>query len=146
MSETVTQRAPARSEPGPGAPGRPMTVRCVIVDDNDHFLRTAGTLLEREGITVVGVATNSADALRHAGALRPDVLLIDIELGGESGLELATRLMTAGPEVRWQVILMSAHSEDDFGGLVEATPAAGFLAKTRLSGDAIRGILNGGPR
>jgi DNA-binding NarL/FixJ family response regulator len=122
-----------------------MTIRCVIVDDNDHFLQVAGALLEREGITVVALATNTADALRRAGELGPDLLLIDIELGGESGLDLTASLMSSRPAAGWRVILMSAHSEDDFGGLVAASPALGFLAKTRLSGDAVRRLVDGAP-
>jgi CheY-like chemotaxis protein len=121
-----------------------MTISCVIVDDNDRFLNAAGALLEREGITVVAVATNSAEALRRAGEFRPDVLLVDIELGQESGLDLTRRLIAAAPAPRARVILMSAHSEDDFGGLIDASPALGFLAKPTLSGGAIRRLLGDG--
>lgn len=121
-----------------------MTISCVIVDDNVRFLRAAGALLEHEGITVVAVATNSAEALRRAGEFRPDVLLVDIELGQESGLDLTRRLTAAAPAPWSRVILMSAHSEDDFGGLIDASPALGFLAKPRLSGVAIRRLLGDG--
>ncbi|GLY90221.1 response regulator [Actinoallomurus iriomotensis] len=123
-----------------------MTISCVIVDDNDRFLNAAGALLERDGITVVAVATNSAEALRRAGELRPDVLLVDVELGHESGLDLTRRLMAAASVPQARVILMSAHSEDDFGGLIGASPALGFLAKARLSGGAIRRLLGDGHR
>src|SRR6201986_1495717 len=69
-----------------------MPVRCLLVDDNDAFLETASLLLEREGLTVAGVASNIAEALRQARALRPDVILIDIVLGNESGFALARLL------------------------------------------------------
>lgn len=121
-----------------------MAISCLIVDDNVRFLKVAGALLERDGITVVAVATNSAEALRRAWELRPDVLLVDIELGHESGLDLTRRLMTAAAAPWARVILMSAHSEDDFGGLIDASPALGFLAKARLSGGAIRRLLGDG--
>jgi DNA-binding NarL/FixJ family response regulator len=67
-------------------------MRCLIVDDSPRFVDAARGLLERQGITVVGVASTSAEALRRTGELRPDVTLVDIDLGGESGLELARLL------------------------------------------------------
>jgi DNA-binding NarL/FixJ family response regulator len=116
-------------------------LRCLIVDDSPRFLDAARGLLERQGITVVGVASNSADALRRAGELRPDVTLLDLDLGGESGLELARRLHgQPGPA---PVILISTHAEQDYAELIAASPAIGFLPKTTLSGDAIRGLLAG---
>jgi CheY-like chemotaxis protein len=67
-------------------------MRCLIVDDSPHFLDAARGLLERQGFTVIGVASTSAEALQRAQELHPDVTLVDIDLGGESGLELARRL------------------------------------------------------
>ena len=116
-------------------------LRCLIVDDSPRFLDAARGLLERQGITVVGVASNGADALRRAGELRPDVTLLDLDLGGESGLELARRLHgQPGPA---PVILISTHAEQDYAELIAASPAIGFLPKTTLSGDAIRDLLAG---
>ena len=63
-----------------------MPLRCLLVDDNEAFLEAASLLLEREGVTVVGVASTIAEALRQARVLRPDVILVDIGLGNESGL------------------------------------------------------------
>jgi two-component system nitrate/nitrite response regulator NarL len=62
-----------------------MPLRCLIVDDSPQFLRVARALLEREGIAVVGVASTSAEALRRVEELAPDVTLLDVDLGGESG-------------------------------------------------------------
>src|SRR4029450_12256271 len=73
-------------------------LRCLIVDDSPRFLDAARGLLEGHGVTVVRQAPSSAEALRRAEELRPDVTLLDIDLGGESGLELARRLQyQAGP-------------------------------------------------
>ena len=72
-----------------------MALRCLIVDDNEPFLDAARTLLEREGLTIAGVASTSADALREAGSLQPDVVLVDVSLGEESGFELARRLVAS---------------------------------------------------
>jgi DNA-binding NarL/FixJ family response regulator len=117
----------------------PEPMRCLIVDDSPRFLDAARGLLERQGITVVGVASTSAEALQRTGELRPDVTLVDIDLGGESGLELARRLHDQdGPG---PVILISTHAEQDYAELTAASPAVGFLPKTALSGDAIRELL-----
>jgi DNA-binding NarL/FixJ family response regulator len=112
-------------------------LRCLIVDDNARFLEAAAALLEREGVTVVGVASNGAEALTNACALRPDVILLDIALGAESGLELAPRLVEADPDGA-KIILISTHAEADFADLIDATPVAGFVAKSQLSASAVR--------
>ena len=114
---------------------------CLIVDDNASFLRTAGRVLERQGLTVAGIASNTADALRLADALRPDVVLVDIALGGESGFDLARRL-AAGDADCPTVILVSTHAESDFVDLIEETPAAGFVPKSELSADAVRRLVD----
>ena len=69
-----------------------MTLRCLLVDDNEPFLEAARVLLRKQGIDVVGVASTGAEALRLADELRPDVVLVDIDLGGESGFELTRQL------------------------------------------------------
>jgi DNA-binding NarL/FixJ family response regulator len=116
-------------------------LRCLIVDDSPRFLDAARGLLEGQGVDVVGVASTSAEALRRVEELRPDVTLLDLDLGGESGLELARRLHgRAGPA---PLILISTHAEQDYAELIAASPAIGFLPKTALSADAIRGLLAG---
>lgn len=115
-------------------------MRCLIVDDSPRFLAAARALLEREGITVVGVASTISEALRRADELRPDVALVDIDLGGESGFDLAGGLCREGSR-QSQVIFISTHSEEDYAELVAASPALGFLAKTALSAKAIRRLL-----
>jgi CheY-like chemotaxis protein len=118
-------------------------LRCLIVDDSSRFLAAARGLLERQGITVVGVASTGADALRQAQELRPDVALLDIDLGGESGLELARRLHRRAGTAATPVILISTHAEQDYAELIAASPAVGFLPKTALSADAICDLLAG---
>jgi len=94
-------------------------------------------LLEAEGIDIVGGAGTAAEALQQIAELRPDVALIDIDLGGESGLALARGVHDdiAGAV---PVILISTHAEAEFADLIEATPAVGFLSKTVLSAATIR--------
>jgi chemotaxis response regulator CheB len=117
-----------------------MDMRCLIVDDNYRFLETARGVLERDGIVVVGVASDSARARIMIDELRPDVALIDVCLGDECGFELADRVVeeaTAKPIV----ILISTYPEDDFADIVMGSAALGFLPKSELSGPAIRKIV-----
>jgi DNA-binding NarL/FixJ family response regulator len=121
-----------------------MTLRCLIVDDSTRFLEAARRLLERHGIEVAGVATTLTEALDQIDQIRPDVTLVDIDLGGESGFELVRRLQrVAGPPPS-SVILIATHAEDDFADLVAASAAIGFLSKADLSADAIRDLLDRG--
>ena len=116
-------------------------LRCVIVDDSPRFLDAARGLLEREGVTVVGVASTGSDAVQRIRELRPDVTLLDIDLGTESGFEVARRLQRevgSGPS---RVILISTHSEQDFADLIAASPVLGFLSKATLSASAVRDMV-----
>ncbi|MDX6408203.1 MAG: hypothetical protein QOE13_1274 [Gaiellaceae bacterium] len=120
-----------------------MTLRCLIVDDSRLYLDAARALLEREGVDVAGVAFNGADALRQAEALRPDVILVDIVLGEESGIDLVRRLSEDSRAGGAALILISTHTEADFSAIIEESPAAGFIPKPDLSAAAIRRALDG---
>lgn len=108
--------------------------RFLIVDDNAHFLAAARDLLEREGLVVVGVASTSAEALRLAEELRPDAILVDVDLGEESGFDLAQRLSADGVA---PVVLISAYAESELVDLITASPAVGFVSKSELSARAV---------
>jgi DNA-binding NarL/FixJ family response regulator len=105
-------------------------VRCLIVDDNQPFLDAARLLLEREGVADVAVATTSAEALLLDEQLRPDVALVDIHLGDESGFDLARRLSGT-------VILISIHEQSEYAEKIAASPAAGFIPKAQLSASSL---------
>jgi CheY-like chemotaxis protein len=125
-----------------------MPLRFLLVDDNEAFLEAASLLLEREGVTVVGVASSIAEALRQARALRPDLILVDIGLGDESGFDLARLLAQdgrGGQGVGAEVILISTGAEADYRDLIDDSPAAGFLAKSELSVRGISRILGHTP-
>jgi CheY-like chemotaxis protein len=141
-----------------------MRVRCVIVDDNPNFLRAARELLEREGISVVGVASTGAQARRTCREVTPDVVLVDIDLGGETGFEVARQLAAqadppgqADPPAQADppggsdaerpcLILISAYAGNDFEDMIADSPAVSFLPKASLSGAAIRDILRTAPK
>jgi CheY-like chemotaxis protein len=116
-------------------------LRCLIVDDSPRFLEAARELLEREGVTVVGVASDGSEAIQRTRDLRPDVTLLDIDLGPESGFEVARRLQRETGPAPSPVILISTHGEQDFADLIEASPVLGFLSKASLSAAALRGLL-----
>jgi DNA-binding NarL/FixJ family response regulator len=110
-------------------------LRCLIVDDNASFLDAATNLLEREGLDVVGVASTADGALQQVEELRPDLVLLDIVLGTESGFDVSRRLSEAYPEMT--IILVSTHAEADFADLIAEAPVAGFVPKSDLSSAAI---------
>jgi CheY-like chemotaxis protein len=121
-----------------------MALRILIVDDNGHFLEAARNLLEREGARVVGVASSSAEALRLVGELEPDVILVDIDLGQESGFDVAARLAESEKTHSAHIVLISAYSEAEFADLIAASPAVGFVAKAELSAQALARALGDG--
>ena len=122
------------------APAPAMPLTCLIVDDSPEFLEAARRLLTDDGVTVVGFAATSDQAVNETLALRPDVALVDIDLGTESGFDVAQRL--AGlPHGGPPVVLISAESGTELAELVDSSDALGFVSKTDLSGDAIRKLL-----
>jgi CheY-like chemotaxis protein len=116
-------------------------IRVVIVDDNPDFLDSARRLLEHQGARVVGVASTNADALRSVQELRPDVTLVDVNLGEESGFDVAEALHEIDGAATPPVILISTHAEPDLADMLETSPAIGFLAKSALSARAITAAL-----
>ena len=118
-----------------------MPFSCLIVDDSAGFLDAARTLLVQEGISVVGVASTKVEALQRAKELRPEVILVDIDLGAESGFDLARRLVEESGLDPRSVILISTHAREEFADLIEASAAGGFLSKSDLSASAIREVV-----
>ena len=133
----------------PAAPTRPtasLTIGRVartllIVDDHSAFRAAARKLLERHGYRVIGEAGDGEAGLAAAGALRPDVVLLDVQMPGLDGFDVAERLAAQGrpPEV----VLVSSRDGADFGRLVERSGARGFIGKLDLSGPALDAVLSG---
>jgi CheY-like chemotaxis protein len=118
-----------------------VALRSLLVDDSKVFLDAASRLLESQGLAVVGVATTSAEALACVRELEPDVTIVDIDLNGESGFDLAWQLASISDGPSPSTILTSTRSESDFAELVAVTPVLGFISKNELSADAIRDFL-----
>jgi DNA-binding NarL/FixJ family response regulator len=113
--------------------------RCLLVDDSEEFLASASRLLGTQGVTVAGQARTGAEAVRLAVESRPDVALVDVDLGEERGLDVAVALAEAAPAT--PVILISTYPEEDVADLVASSPAVGFLSKSALGADAIAELI-----
>ena len=116
-----------------------MSVSVLIVDDHPSFRATARLLLESEGFHVVGEAADGAAGLRDARALEPDLVLLDVQLPDIDGFEVAAQLTGTGDGPA--VVLTSSRDEADFGPLVAASGARGFVAKAELSGAALLDLM-----
>nr|WP_296769231.1 response regulator [Rhodococcus sp. (in: high G+C Gram-positive bacteria)] len=125
---------------------KPSDVSCLIVDDSTEFCVAARRLLDAAGFTVVGIASTMADAVAVAAATRPDVILVDIDLGAESGFDVVAALgdawVEAGLMPAPSMIMVSTHDAEDFADLVDASAAVGFLSKFDLSADTIIELLD----
>src|SRR5919204_5357810 len=122
------------------APGdETVTVTVLIVDDHPSFRASARTLLEAEGYEVVGEAEDGASAVRAARELRPDLVLLDVQLPDLDGFEVADRLRKL--EDPPEVVLTSSRDGADYGRCIECCGARGFVPKADLSGAAIAALL-----
>jgi DNA-binding NarL/FixJ family response regulator len=119
-----------------------MSLRCLIVDDSRRFGADARGLLEQEGVSVVGVASSGDEAVRLAAELAPDLALVDISLGEESGFDVARRLVDNSIADPPAVIFVSTYDEREFSSRIAASPAIGFIPKTKLSAERIRELLS----
>jgi DNA-binding NarL/FixJ family response regulator len=111
----------------------------LIVDDSKEFVASAARLLNFQGIEVVAPAFSRAEALELVTALRPDVALVDVELGEEDGVQLSHELAARAPSTR--IVLISSYDRDDLAQLIEHSPAVGFLPKSELGAAAIERLL-----
>ena len=114
-------------------------VTVLIVDDHPSFRATARILLESEGYDVVGEAEDAESALRAASELRPDLVLLDVQLPDLDGFVVAERLTQM--EDPPAVVLTSSRDRADYGRCIECSGARGFVAKAELSGAALATLL-----
>jgi len=114
----------------------------LVVDDHSGFRLLARELLQAGGYQVVGEAGNGAAALAANWALRPEIVLLDIQLPDLDGFEVARRLLADGKAAT--VVLISSRDAADYGGRIAASGAAGFIAKAELSAARLEALLAGG--
>jgi DNA-binding NarL/FixJ family response regulator len=118
-----------------------MMLRVLIVDDHDGFRARAAALLELEGFDVVGGARSAEDAEPLIDGLRPDILLLDIQLPGADGFDLAQRLRAKYDGDGPAVVLISSRDAAAYGPRIGASGALGFLGKDDLSGQRLMEIV-----
>jgi DNA-binding NarL/FixJ family response regulator len=111
----------------------------LIVDDHEVFRTSARALLEAEGYDVVGESADGEGALRAVSELRPQVVLLDIQLPDVDGFVVASRLAeTFDPPA---VVLISSRDAAAFGPRLRATPSRGFIPKSELSGKTLAALI-----
>ena len=111
----------------------------LIVDDHKDFRASARALIEEEGFEVIGEAGDMSEALAEVVALRPNIVLLDIQLPDGDGFSVAEELaaMTDPPVV----VLISSRDAADYGSRLTQTPVRGFLSKSALSGKALAALV-----
>jgi DNA-binding NarL/FixJ family response regulator len=118
-----------------------MATSVLIVDDHATFRATARLLLESEGFEVLGEADNGHTAIEKAAALSPDLVLLDVQLPDIDGFQVSRRVTEVDGAP--MVILVSSRDVADYGPLVAASGACGFVTKAELSGERLKALLAG---
>lgn len=114
----------------------------LIVDDHEGFRNFARTLFASEGFEVAGDVADGESALEAVRVLRPDVVLLDVQLPGIDGFEVARRL-ALGPGAP-DVVLTSSRQRSDYGRRLDDAPVRGFIPKQEMSAAALGAVLSGG--
>src|SRR4029453_12678216 len=107
----------------------------LIVDDHAAFRASARALLQVEGFEVVGEAANGAAAVEAVAVLRPEIVLLDIQLPDLDGRAVAEKPAAPPAPPAW--VLISSRDAPAYGPRLQATPARGFIPKRELSGEAL---------
>jgi len=119
--------------------------RVVLVDDHDVVRKGIRNLLRKAAdIVVIGEASNGHDAIKLVNQLRPDVLLLDIEMPGMSGVDVVRKLDEAGMSTN--VLVLSAYDDQEYILEMLGSGAAGYLLKEETPEyilDAVRGVAGG---
>ncbi|MGH3133182.1 MAG: response regulator, partial [Gaiellaceae bacterium] len=110
-----------------------------IVDDHPSFRASARAILESDGFEVVGESPDGTSALEAVRELEPDVILLDVQLPDANGFDLCAFMCEMGPHP--SIVLVSSRDAVDYSGLIDSSPALGFISKADLSGEAVRALL-----
>jgi len=113
-------------------------VRVIVVDDHDLFRTGLKNLLEEQGVNVVGEAPNGQTAIRLASDLAPDVVVMDLNMPGLTGVETTRQLAGVAPLTRVVVLTISADDDDVMDAVMAG--ACGYLLKDSSIQELIAGI------
>jgi len=116
-----------------------VAVTVLIVDDSEGFRRSARLLLQDDGFDIVGEAHDGSSALARVDELRPTLVLLDVQLDGEDGFDVA-ECLSARPDAP-AVVMVSTRDARSYAPRLATTPARGFIAKAELSGEALAAML-----
>ena len=119
-----------------------MAMTALIVDDHRLFRSSARLLLEAEGFEVIGEADDGVSAITAAAALRPEFVLLDVQLPDMTGFLVARQILDRGHA--GQVVLVSSRAKSDYGEQISESGAIGFIPKDELSPDSIHALLEPG--
>lgn len=110
----------------------------LIVDDHPSFRASARAILEADGFEIIGEAEDGATALSLLRRLRPDVVLLDVQLPDMTGFDVCVE---CGELDRTSIVLVSSRDAEDYGPLIESSGARGFVPKADLSGEAVAALI-----
>ena len=126
---------------GPAEPATPAQVGVLIVDDQPPFRSVARTLVSMiSGWQVVGEAATGEEAVAEAELRRPDVILMDINLPGISGIEATRRIVQTQPTIK--VALVSTYAADDLPADALECGARSYFRKEDLTPRLLRQMLD----
>jgi len=118
-----------------------MALSLLIVDDHAGFRGFAHALFRAQGFDVAGEAEDGESALEQVQLLRPDVVLLDVQLPGIDGFEVAWLLSRQVSPPR--VVLTSSRDGADYGDRLRLAPVRGFIPKHELSGTTLSALVRG---
>lgn len=122
-----------------------MSVRVLIVDDQPPFREAARMVVEMsEGFEVAGEAENGEMAIEMASSLKPDLILMDVQMPGVDGLEATKRIMESRDPPK--ILVMSTHESGDYSGPAEAAGAIAFVPKSEFSMGLLAAVWDGAIR
>jgi DNA-binding NarL/FixJ family response regulator len=117
----------------------PVAASVLIIDDHAIFRADARELLETAGYKVVGEAANAADGIQESQRLRPDAVLLDVQLPDRDGFAAAEEIVKQPHPPR--IVLISSREAADYGNRVRTSAAAGFIHKPDLSRALVASLI-----
>lgn len=116
----------------------------LLADDNPAILKYVGRLLGKANYEIVAALTDGAAVLQEYSTLRPDVIVLDISMGGFSGIDVARHLRDSGCHSK--IVFLTVHEDSDFLNAAMGAGGSAYVVKSRLSTDlisAIKAVLSG---